>query len=31
VDTLKMERVSVDWLETEGIDQVLLFTKEGNE
>jgi pyrimidine operon attenuation protein/uracil phosphoribosyltransferase len=31
VDTLKMERVSVDWKEIEGIDQVLLYTKEGNE
>ena len=31
VDTLKMERVSVDWKELEGIDQVLLYTKEGNE
>jgi pyrimidine operon attenuation protein/uracil phosphoribosyltransferase len=31
VDTLKMERVSVDWKDLEGIDQVLLYTKEGNE
>jgi pyrimidine operon attenuation protein / uracil phosphoribosyltransferase len=31
VDTLKMERVSVDWIEIEGIDQVLLYTKAGNE
>lgn len=31
VDTLKMERVSVEWREIEGADQVSLYTKEGNE
>ncbi len=31
VDTLSTERVAVEWLEIEGKDQVLLFTKEANE
>jgi len=31
VDTLASERVAVEWNEIEGQDQVLLFTKEGNE
>lgn len=32
VDTLTQERVSVEWVETEGVDQVILFTpKEANE
>jgi pyrimidine operon attenuation protein/uracil phosphoribosyltransferase len=31
VDTLKSERVSVEWKETEGEDKVVLFTKESNE
>ena len=31
VDTLTSERVAVEWKEIEGQDQVLLFTKEGNE
>jgi pyrimidine operon attenuation protein/uracil phosphoribosyltransferase len=31
VDTLASERVAVEWKEIEGQDQVLLFTKEGNE
>ncbi|MBM3916603.1 MAG: bifunctional pyr operon transcriptional regulator/uracil phosphoribosyltransferase PyrR [Sphingomonadales bacterium] len=31
VDTLSTERVAVEWLEIEGQDQVLLFTKEANE
>jgi pyrimidine operon attenuation protein/uracil phosphoribosyltransferase len=28
VDTLVSERVSVEWKETEGADEVVLFTKE---
>ena len=31
VDTLIMERVQVDWKEIDGIDQVVLYTKEVNE
>lgn len=30
VDTLNSERVSVEWIETEGADKVLLFTPEAN-
>ncbi len=31
IDTLISERVSVEWKETEGVDKVVLFTKESNE
>ena len=31
VDTLASERVAVEWKESEGQDQILLFTKEGHE
>lgn len=31
VDTLSEERVSVEWIETEGEDKVLLFTPDSNE
>jgi pyrimidine operon attenuation protein/uracil phosphoribosyltransferase len=31
VDTLTSERVAVEWKESEGQDQILLFTKEGHE
>lgn len=31
IDTLYNERVSVDWIETEGTDQVVLFTSTENE
>jgi pyrimidine operon attenuation protein/uracil phosphoribosyltransferase len=31
VDTLSSERVAVEWKESEGQDQILLFTKEGHE
>lgn len=31
VDTLSSERVNVDWVETEGTDQVVLFTPTENE